>query len=91
MKSIVIRNLTEEEAVKLKRLAEDAGISREEYVRRILRRHLLAGGVKEVEEKYANLVLLTADVVENNTRQLEEIMEKLEEMKTDGQEDIPYG
>lgn len=70
---IIIRGLGKEEIMKLNRLAASSNISREEYLRRIVKTHLLAGRLKEVEDKYGNLVQTVADVVQDNTEQLEEM------------------
>ena len=71
--AIIIRGLEKEEIMKLNRLAASSNISREEYLRRLVKTHLLANRLKEVEDKYGNLVRIVADVVQDNTEQLEEM------------------
>lgn len=69
------RGLKKEEVVKLDRLAASKQISREEYVRRIIRKHLLEAELRETENKYENLVRLVADVVQNNSEKMQELIE----------------
>lgn len=68
-----IRGMNEEEILKLDRLAAKKNISREEYLRRLVRRHLLSNEIKETENRYENLVNIVADVVQNNADRMEEL------------------
>ena len=84
-----IRGLTEEEIVKLDRLAKGKHLSREEYLRRIIRLHLLQPEANNIEEKYQNLVSLMTDVVQNNAERLEEVLETVKELNDRGEKDVP--
>ena len=78
MSNFVVRGIHKEELVKLDRLAKERKVSREEYVRRVLRQHLMSQDIKNIENKYENLVEVMLDVIQNNTEQIERMMELLE-------------
>ena len=85
----LVRNLGKDELDKLDRLARRNRVSREEYVRRIIRLHLLQPEANNIEEKYQNLVSLMTDVVQNNTEGLEEVLETVKELNDRGEKDVP--
>lgn len=85
----LVRNLGKDELDKLDRLARRNRVSREEYVRRIIRLHLLQPEANNIEEKYQNLVSLMTDVVQNNTERLEEVLETVKELNDRGEKDVP--
>lgn len=76
-----IRGLKDEEIVKLNRLAASKGLSREEYLRQVIRTHLLQGEIQSIENRYENLVKTLLDVIEHNTEQMEELAELLQERR----------
>lgn len=73
MTAILIRDIAKEDVVKLERLAKEKSISREEYLRRVIRAHSSASSIKEVENKYENFLHLITDAIENNSERLEEL------------------
>lgn len=74
MASIIVRNIDKTVVQRIDELAAKKGMSRETYIRGILKRHALAGEVKEVENKYNVLVekitvqlnVLTETIEKNN-------------------------
>lgn len=81
-----IRGLYDEEVVKLDRLAAQRGVSREEYLRRIVRTHLIERGIKEVENKYENLVQMIMETVQSNTETIEDLISEMKGDKANDQE-----
>lgn len=82
MGSIVIRDLDESTISRIDALAKDKKMSRERFLRNVLRNISVAGDVKDVENKYTNIVeqlvemlQTTASILERNT----DIMERLEQ------------
>lgn len=77
MAKIEIKGLNTEDVVKLNRLAAEKGISREEYMRRLIRKHLLESDIKIIENRYENLVKTVAEVIKDNSEKMEELIEVL--------------
>lgn len=76
--SVKIRGLEEEEINKLDRLAKSKSISREEYLRRLIKTHLIIPEIKSVQEKYENLVEVMMEILEVNSELLEDTRKILE-------------
>lgn len=80
MPAILIRDMRKEDVLKLERLAKEKCISREEYLRRVIQIHLSTSSIKELENKYENLLHVITDAIENNSERLEELTELVKEM-----------
>lgn len=63
MKELRIRNVPEETIVFLNQRAKAAGMSREEYMRRVLANMTAKDIIEETEEKYTSLVKTLVDVI----------------------------
>ena len=74
MAKIEIKGMNTEDVVKLNRLAAEKGISREEYMRRLIRKHLLESDIKVVENRYENLVKTIAEVIKDNSEKMNELI-----------------
>ena len=86
MADISIRNLDSVVVAKLDELAKKKKLSREEYLRRYLSRLSEMEEIKNLDEKYKNLVDVLVDrlqqandVIEANTIMLEKIEKKMKE------------
>lgn len=66
-----VRGMKDEDILKLGRLAKKNGLSREEYLRRIIQKHLLENGVKAEIDRYEGLIKIMVDAMENNSERLE--------------------
>lgn len=64
---------------KIDELSKQKGISRNKMVNIILEVYTTSDRVKELEERYANLVATIADVISNNTIALESLKEQIKE------------
>lgn len=62
---------------KLSELAEKSGISRPEYIRRLLRREAVLDEVNSNSDRYDRLVQTLVTVVSKNTEVLESVIEKM--------------
>lgn len=82
MASLVIRDLDEQTISRIEQLAKDKNMSRERFLRNVLRNISIAGEVSNVENKYLNMMdqvlemlQITNSIVDRNT----DVMEKLEQ------------
>lgn len=66
-----VRGMKDEDLLKLGRMAKKNGLSREEYLRRIIQKHLLENGVKAEIDRYEGLIKIMLDAMENNSERLE--------------------
>lgn len=86
MASIIVRNIDKTVVQQIDELAEKKGMSRERYIRGILRNHVLAREIREVENKYGTLVEKIAaqlnvltDSIEKNNYYVDLMLEQLKE------------
>lgn len=77
-----IRGIEDEVILKLGRLAKQKGISREEYLRRIIQKHVLESGIREEKERYEIIVDAMMDAIERNSEQLEELTEAVRSLES---------
>lgn len=84
MATFIIRGIDQTKAERIDELAEKKGISREEYMRRVINDLSISGELKELESKYESLVMLLRDqaqmmndVIEKNTYVMEKILQKM--------------
>ena len=70
-KDIKIYNLESEVVLAIDRLAKEHGMSRNKYLIGIIKNHLIAGGLKELEERYEKLVKINMEVIQHNSERLE--------------------
>lgn len=82
MASLVIRDLDEHTISRIDQLAKDKNLSREKFLRNVLRNISIAGEISDIENKYLNMMdqvlemlQITTSIVERNT----DVMEKLEQ------------
>ena len=78
-KTIYIRNVDAAVLAKIDELAKQKGISRNKMVNIILETYTTSDRIKEVEERYAGLVTLIADAINNNTIALDNLKEQIKE------------
>lgn len=78
-KTIYIRNVDAAVLAKVDALSKQKGISRNKMVNIILETYTTSDRVKELEERYANLVSIMTDAIENNTFALENLREQMKE------------
>lgn len=78
--NVIIRGIKSDEICKLDQLASEKNISRSEYLRRLIRIHLMAGELKSMENKYENLVQMLAEIVQNNSDKMEELTRYIQKM-----------
>lgn len=84
MATFIIRGIDQTKAERIDELAEKKGISREEYMRRVINDLSVSGELKELESKYESLVMLLGDqaqmmndVIEKNSYVMEKILQKM--------------
>ena len=84
MASIIVRNIEDEVVRRLDELAEAKEMSRETYLRGILKNHVMAAEIREVENRYGSLVEKTAaqlnvltDSIEKNNYYVDLKLEQL--------------
>lgn len=82
MRNIIIRNVDDDIIFRINEMARKKGISREEFLRNMLKTISLSGELKELDYKYANIVNLLvdqsnmlSDVIDRNTYVLETLYE----------------
>ncbi len=78
-KTIYIRNVDAAVLAKIDELSKQKGISRNKMVNIILETYTTSDRVKELEERYTNLVSIMTDAIENNTFALENLREQIKE------------
>ncbi len=78
-KTIYIRNVDAAVLAKVDALSKQKGISRNKMVNIILETYTTSDRVKELEERYTNLVSIMTDAIENNTFALENLREQIKE------------
>lgn len=81
MGRIDIKNIDELTIVKIDSLAKKRNMSRQAFLKTQLDDLAIAGDLKAVEDKYANLVNLLADVIKANTEELNQVKSRLDEME----------
>lgn len=85
-----IRGMKEEDILKLGRMAKKKGISREEYLRRIIHKHLLENDIKAEMDRYEGAIKTMIDVIENNSERLEELTEVVRRLEISYREENMY-
>ena len=88
MSELKVRGLSEETIVKLTREAKKWGISREEFVRKILENFSVAPALLQQEEKYNSLLLMIAEVLTLNTQTIQEFGNTLQKSLWKGGYDL---
>lgn len=61
-------------------MAAKVNMSRTEYINRLLESHIAKDSVAEVEETYSTLVKNIATILENNTREVKELNQKVDDV-----------
>ena len=84
MANILIRNVDESVALRLNELAKKKSMSREAYIRDLFNSVSVSGELKELDFKYANLVMLLSnqakmlsDIIDRNTYVIEMVQERM--------------
>ena len=75
--AISLRGLKREELDKLSRLAAEKNMSREAYLRNLVRIHLMEPELRETEDRYEILVQQMLDGVQKNKEKLDELLQRL--------------
>ena len=70
-KDIKIYGLENEVVLAIDRMAKEHGMSRNKYLIGVIKNHLIAGELKEVEERYEKLVRINMEVIQHNSEKLE--------------------
>lgn len=85
MASLVIRELDEYTVSRIEQLAKEKNMSREKFLRNVLRNISIAGEMVELENKYINMLdqvlemlQVTTSVLERNTEVMTELEQRLE-------------
>lgn len=85
MASLVIRELDEYTVSRIEQLAKEKNMSREKFLRNVLRNISIAGEMAELENKYINMLdqvlemlQVTTSVLERNTEVMTELEQHLE-------------
>lgn len=85
MASLVIRELDEYTVSRIEQLAKEKNMSREKFLRNVLRNISIAGEMAELENKYINMLdqvlemlQVTTSVLERNTEVMTELEQRLE-------------
>lgn len=80
MASILIRNLSDSDVLKLDEMAAKKKISREELLRKFIKQIVLNNEITNAEDRYRNLVEVVIDRLEENNQlmvQLEEAVKNV--------------
>lgn len=80
MASILIRNLSDSDVLKLDEMAAKKKISREELLRKFIKQIVLNNEITNAEDRYRNLVEVVIDRLEENNQlmvQLEETVKNV--------------
>lgn len=77
MADLKIRNVDKDTVAALDAMAAQQKISREEYLRRCIKSWTVQKIVKETEDRYANLVFIMEEVLQETNERLADIDEKL--------------
>ena len=85
MASLVIRDLDEHTISRIDQLAKDKNMSREKFLRNVLRNISIAGEIADIENKYLNMMdqvlemlQITTSIAERNTDVIEKLEQRLE-------------
>lgn len=70
-KDIKIYGLENEVVIAIDRMAKEHGMSRNKYLSGVIKNHLIAGELREVEERYEKLVRINMEVIQHNSEKLE--------------------
>ena len=70
-KDIKIYGLENEVVLAIDRMAKEHGMSRNKYLIGVIKNHLIAGELREVEERYEKLVRINMEVIQHNSEKLE--------------------
>ena len=73
MKDIKIRDVSEATLLKLNELSASKNMSRNKYLQLLLENFSIMDELKDMEEKYSNLVKLTTEIIKENTKQFERL------------------
>jgi metal-responsive CopG/Arc/MetJ family transcriptional regulator len=84
--NVTIRNIDAAVVAKLNELAKKRGMSREEYLRMYLENLAVLEDMKKLDLKYSELVNEIAVVINNNTKELQNIYNLLDEYKNNRKE-----
>ena len=84
--NVTIRNIDAAVVAKLNELAKKRGMSREEYLRMYLENLAVLEDMKKLDLKYSELVNEMAVVINNNTKELQNIYNLLDEYKNNRKE-----
>lgn len=79
MPDIYLRNLSGDILAKLDTQAKKRGISRNKYIVGILTNYAIAPQVRELDDRYRELVKIVIDSLEGNAILLNEILSKIKE------------
>lgn len=79
MADLKIRNVDKDTVVALDALAAKQKISREEYLRRCIKSWTVKKIVKETEDRYANLVFIMEEIMQETNERLASIDEMLKQ------------
>lgn len=74
---IKIYKLESEVVLAIDRMAKEHGMSRNKYLISILKNHVIAGEIKEVEERYVNLIKTNMEVIRHNSETLEMLKQEI--------------
>lgn len=74
---IKIYKLESEVVLAIDRMAKEHGMSRNKYLIGILENHVIAGEIKEVEERYVNLIKTNMEVIQHNSETLEMLKQEI--------------
>ena len=84
--NVTIRNIDAAVVAKLNELAKKRRMSREEYLRMYLENLAVLEDMKKLDLKYSELVNEIAVVINNNTKELQNIYNLLDEYKNNRKE-----
>lgn len=78
-KTIYIRNVDAAVLAKIDELSKQKGISRNKMVNIILETYTTSDRIKELEDRYTNLVSTIVDTINNNTAALDSLINQIKE------------
>lgn len=88
LRDVKVRGIEPSVLQKIDEQAAEKGLSRESYLRNVIRNLSVAGEIKAVEDKYENLVVALSEIIinqneiiERNNYLYEEVMKKLGDLK----------